>query len=215
MLTAMKDMHNRLPPQRTDYSSQNPMPDRDHLHAAPHKASRIITWNGLAIPWIVRDEPYTRALLTYRPLPHESPELAATAQHVEIEAILDDPNREIVALVGHAALQHMCGPDTALLAGQLRHLIKLMFKPADIGIHIVVPNANVSGVANLGPVTLYENHQKAPTAEEETWSNGRISIPADRIADVRWAVDALFGQALSVEESRRYIQASLAELEED
>ncbi|MET8011410.1 helix-turn-helix transcriptional regulator [Streptomyces sp. NPDC005271] len=170
----------------------------------------VLNWyEALVIPGLLQDAEYARELIGEHcpPLDDETIE-ARVAARLERQALLEKQTRALTFLIGEAALRFPIG-GTDVHARQLRHLLEVGAR-RNVTVQAVPFGGAHPGLQ--GPFVLLETADHEHLAYEEGQTTGVLYADPAKVSVVTQRHAMILRQALSPEESARFIRNLAEEL---
>jgi transcriptional regulator with XRE-family HTH domain len=170
-------------------------------------ASRLLVYEPQRVPALARSGGYSRAVAGHDPAaPAGTAEAVAEFTALRQQAVLGSAHRELVMVIGEAALRQRAG-GTGVMRSQLERLARLSMQDGPLAVH-VLPFASGAHVgAGSGPFTVF-GFDQAPglgVVHLDSVTGGVfLDSPAD-LAAATFAFTRLTASALSREESAHFL----------
>jgi len=170
-------------------------------------ASRLLVYEPQRVPALTRSGGYSRAIAEHDPaVPAGTAEAAAEFTALRQQAVLGSGHRELVMVIGEAALRQRAG-GAGIMRAQLERLAGLSGQGGPLAVHVLPFASGAHAGAGSGPFTVF-GFDQAPglgVVHVDSVTGGVfLDSPAD-LAACTFAFTRLTASALSREDTARLL----------
>ncbi|NGO69993.1 helix-turn-helix domain-containing protein [Streptomyces boncukensis] len=195
-----------------NYQEDNRFPERSHDYFGYETDARVLHWYEVAlIPGLLQTEEYMRALISdrYPPLDEGTAEERVQARLKRQEILHRKPAVALHFVVYEAALRCPVG-GPKVHRDQLLHLLDLM-RERRISLQVLPFTSAISAALN-GPMVLLEDQSHDHFALTEGQSLTQFTTDAEIVSELTVRYGRIRQEALSTEETSRFIERMVKEL---
>ncbi|WP_432094926.1 Scr1 family TA system antitoxin-like transcriptional regulator [Streptomyces sp. bgisy100] len=195
-----------------DYLKPERFPARTQEYMATEADAIAVHWyESLLIPGLLQTEQYARALMSGScpPLDDSTIEERVTARLQRQEKLTRQPTVVFGFVVYEAALRSMTG-GPEVMRSQLQHVLAIA-ELRNVAVQ-VLPVGRAASAALSGPLILLENAEHEQYAYVEGQETSALHVDRGKVSALVQRHGMIRMQALSVEDSSRFIAAVAEEL---